>query len=867
MATPSIDISQVVQIAAQAAQAAAQAATALQRFTDRRDSSGKFSEAGKVVRQADPYGTDDIEQDIAKWTEFYDNFRAWLFYADKEYEVSLDHMENNTATPVDMSTMDLGQQERSKQLYSILIGSLRGRPLRILKGVAGRNGFEAWRQLLSQYQPRTRARSISMLSALNFPQFNKSQTIIEQIQGFERLRNEYRRSSGVDLADDVSLSILVRCLPKALQQHVHLQLKEDSTYNSVRSMVVAYEQTTSSWTDKRIYSEVGIALGSVGSYGNPGGATPMEIDALQQWKGKGKGDKGKGKGKGKFDFGKGKSKGNGKSDSKGKGLGKNQNPNSSVVCHYCGKQGHMKKECFKFQRDQNGQKGGGKGKYGNAVRQVQIDEVPEGSSSAEAASSSSGPPSKSAVRLVERVFDLTAIPETSSSGAIRVVSSFDEMDSSSVIHEPCSNFCKSYAGRCTCDFKQFDLTCSDSDGIWTNSPWLQDDLTSHVRMLNDDSQGLDDIVLDSGADVSALPLCYSGVGTEIHHDGSLFVDAQGNALHVDSTRLAKVQFGDVTFKEKFIVSGVTTPLLSLGNIMRSGWSIHNDGTSQWLTKDDMWIPLFLKRNSLCAKGFIQLIQDADSAASTVSTQVIRAVSLSGPLMNLRPGWNRLSQFFYAIMTKSPTYVDSTMAPAPRLLWYRTTLIKVNGAWEVAEFRANLETLDDLERGMVRTDITDVLTLAHDYVADLAALGISDPRASSGGASSSSSTRRQPRVPSLQPLADLHDEPFRESSDAPGVPESAEPVAPADGDVAMDGVPAASGEAEALVEDRPELDEPFSVVVDGVALNSSFPLATIRDACTSLGLGRSGGKMKCLERLKKHLESQQLAAQHSADSVA
>ena len=51
---------------------------------------------------------------------------------------------------------------------------------------------------------------------------NKSQTVIEQIQGFEWLRNEHRRSS-VDLADDVSLSILVRCLPKALQQHVQLQ--------------------------------------------------------------------------------------------------------------------------------------------------------------------------------------------------------------------------------------------------------------------------------------------------------------------------------------------------------------------------------------------------------------------------------------------------------------------------------------------------------------------------------------------------------------------------------------------------------------------------------------------------------------------
>ena len=98
----------------------------------------------------------------------------------------------------------------------------------------------------------------------------------------------------------------------------------------------------------------------------------------------------------------------------------------------------------------------------------------------------------------------------------------------------------------------------------------------------------------------------------------------------------------------------------------------------------------------------------------------------------------------------------------------------------------------------------------------------------------------------------------------GVADGEEYVAPNLGDVAMDVAPAAAGEAEALVEDRPELDEPFSVVVDGVALDSSFPLATIRDACSSLGLGRSGGKTKCLGRLKKHLESKQLAARHSAE---
>lgn len=98
------------------------------------------------------------------------------------------------------------------------------------------------------------------------------------------------------------------------------------------------------------------------------------------------------------------------------------------------------------------------------------------------------------------------------------------------------------------------------------------------------------------------------VGVPASSDGASFVDAQGNALVIDPTRLAKVRLGDVVFKEKFIVSGVATPLLSLGNVMRGGWSIHNDGTAQWRTKDDMWIPLFLKRDSVCAKGYIQLIQ-------------------------------------------------------------------------------------------------------------------------------------------------------------------------------------------------------------------------------------------------------------------
>ena len=122
-----------------------------------------------------------------------------------------------------------------------------------------------------------------------------------------------------------------------------------------------------------------------------------------------------------------------------------------------------------------------------------------------------------------------------------------------------------------------------------------------------------------------------------------------------------------------------------------------------------------------------------------------------------------------------------------------------------------------------------------------------------GASSSSSTTRQSGVPNLRPSV---------PADAAMIdPENY--VAPQPGAGASN-APAAAGEAEVPVENRPEAGNAFSVVVDGVAVDSNCPLATIRQACSAHGLGRSGGKVKCLERIKKHLESQELAAQHHAE---
>ncbi len=181
------------------------------------------------------------------------------------------------------------------------------------------------------------------------------------------------------------------------------------------------------------------------------------------------------------------------------------------------------------------------------------------------------------------------------------------------------------------------------------------------------------------------------------------------------------------------------------------------------------------------------------------------------------------------------------------MWLRTTLIKVGGRWQVLEFAADVGQVNDLECNILIPGVTDVLTLAHDRVDSYASLGffevyndVAPTTAASGsgsgpgqqGASLRPASRdvvmRQPDVPP----ADIV--PGSNGYDPPAIGDS--------GAVA----PAAAGDAEAIEPVVEEASDAFSVLVDGLALFSSFPLATMRQACTSLGLARSGGKATCLQ---------------------
>ena len=58
----------------------------------------------------------------------------------------------------------------------------------------------------------------------------REKTILEQIQGLERVADEYTPESGSDVSEDIPLTTLVKALPVQLRQHVQLHMDENSTF-------------------------------------------------------------------------------------------------------------------------------------------------------------------------------------------------------------------------------------------------------------------------------------------------------------------------------------------------------------------------------------------------------------------------------------------------------------------------------------------------------------------------------------------------------------------------------------------------------------------------------------------------------------
>eukprot|EP00435_Cladocopium_sp_Y103_P054137 s972_g17.t1 len=247
--------------------------------------------------------------------------------------------------------------------------------------------------------------------------------------------------------------------------------------------------------------------------------------------------------------------------------------------------------------------------------------------------------------------------------------------------------------------ERFDFAYSDLDDSWTycddhcistddqsnmsNSLHCNESSPSCIRAFGFSEPKSVEVVLDSGADGSVLPLEFGNVGLpDKDFDGSKYIDAQGMPMTISGARIAEVRFGPVVFRERFIIATVTSPFISMGRLLKDGWHLQNngDGTME-LVRKQRHIPVHFKRNSLCASGVIRMLSENvenTSASSPSFGQVCTAEHVRALTLGRAQVPPVAAAAEAALADDVPAAEDAELAVADRPEGVETTEVWVDG---------------------------------------------------------------------------------------------------------------------------------------------------------------------------------------------
>ena len=83
-------------------------------------------------------------------------------------------------------------------------------------------------------------------------------------------------------------------------------------------------------------------------------------------------------------------------------------------------------------------------------------------------------------------------------------------------------------------------------------------------------------------------------------------------MQIQSARKVRLQIGNCEIQEVFLIAPVTCPLLALGKMIRSGWSIQQQDGAAYLMNEHTSIPLNFRRNSLQTEAQICMLWEEDA---------------------------------------------------------------------------------------------------------------------------------------------------------------------------------------------------------------------------------------------------------------
>ncbi len=708
---------------------------------------------------------------------------------------------------------------------------------------------------------------------LSWPSFSSKSTYLSQILKFETAVNEFEKT-GEKVSDSIKSAVLMRSVTGNLKTWLQLRLTDSTSYSELRESILAFERSTTKWVDAMMPGGE-MASGS-------GDTAPMEVGRV---KGDGKYDKGKAKGKGKGKKGdwkghkghqsKGKGYGNpakgGNSEVKGKGKG--DKPKSKgksktdETCYHCGKKGHFARDCWSRVRQVQGQ-------GQNATSDLSTARPPSAPSNNAAGSTAAGSTPNNVRRVQHGVssntpptlfFDLQeedSDPGKVCSRVVRVVQSscrcenyfigIDDGEFETCEHVEEISLVGDKRIRASTSSMTFDVGFMESYEIEETHTKNKMRLGGEVyipgrrrecRVLQrrgvQEAEGsvFDEevtIILDSGSDATVLPLAYSNAGVDAGQGPQLW-DAQGGQMPTYGCRELCVEFlgegGEhVIIKDKGLSAGDSQPLISYGRLLRRGWTIAigEDNKPKLVhQKHGASIPIDFKNDSLTVKGWIRRVSYVRHVPADVPQLWTRTSS----------SWTTTGRGFPIKSSSGGKFVDPTDQFSVDEWPYRTTLALDDRGWNMIEFCEDLRKLDNKSEE-IEKKWNRLLTVLTSEAIPPEQIGflVSDSFQDAGAAGSSGVQREDAGVGGDAPMDDRREAEVQASM-----------------------VPELPLRQELAVQDD-------AVVLEGIRVLPTSSAATLKAACTYLGISQGGSKVKMWNRIQAYMDKQRLeAAQQIADS--
>ena len=222
---------------------------------------------------------DKFRSERTRWHDWADVLQSYISFANADMHTEMTAVEGKTAVTPNVTVINPDSVAVSMYLHLMLTMLVEGPPLDIILNSGHGEGYESWRRLVLEYNPRSMVRAAgSMMESLSHLSHgirsNASMQSLnaraEHVKGWMMMKK-----NDDDDDDDVKVGcVLKNMTDESLRDHLVLQSKRLTTYAMVRDEVMDAVQ----------------ARAAIGS-------SPMLVDALMDGKGKGKGKKAKGESK------------------------------------------------------------------------------------------------------------------------------------------------------------------------------------------------------------------------------------------------------------------------------------------------------------------------------------------------------------------------------------------------------------------------------------------------------------------------------------------------------------------------------------------------------------------------------------------